>query len=191
MMIQKKPLRVSQIIAAVAVLAPIAVLLSAPGAPRIPYPPLPYLTFEAWEIPVYFAFTYFGFRTALLVELVVYLVTQTVPGPVLFGPLYSVAAVLLTLGGLYFGSKVSFGRRRIALAVFLAALMRVVGMTLVNYVGLQLPLPFGFNYPLSVVLPVLVPTAVFNLIVALYSTLAGITLSSAISRRLGAAPDGA
>jgi riboflavin transporter FmnP len=177
-------------VAAVAVLAPIAVLLSAPGAPRIPYPLLPYLTFEAWEIPVYFAFCYFGFRTALFVELVVYLVTQTVPGPVLFGPLYSVAAVLLTLGGLYSGSKILVTRGRTVFMVFLAVLMRVAGMTVVNYVGLQLPLPFGFNYPLSVVLPVLVPTAVFNLIVALYSTLAGIAFASAIGRRLGGAASG-
>jgi riboflavin transporter FmnP len=188
MLVEKKPLRLSQVVAAVALLSPVSILLAAEG-PRVPFLPLPFLLFETWEIPVYFAAIYFNTRTALFVEAVVYLVVQTTAflggaNGILLGAVYNLAAVLFTLLGVSAASSLPVGKvTKAILTVSLAVCFRVLGMTLFNYVFLQLPAPIGYNSPATVVEAELVFLAIFNGVVALYSVAAGTVLASLISRR--------
>jgi len=175
-------LRTSQEIAAIALLSPLAFVLSAYG-PRIPFPPLPYLLFELWEIPVYFALYLFGFRVAFFVELVNYVATQLRPSTILFGPVYSLNAVLWTLIGAYFGLKIPF-KARIVPSLLLALLLRIAGTTAFNYVFIQLPAPFGFSFPAQAFLAVLYLYVVFNAILGGYSIVLAFYLAQAVKLRL-------
>jgi riboflavin transporter FmnP len=189
MLVEKKHLRLSQVVAAVALLAPISILLAAEG-PRVPFPLLPFLLFEAWEIPVYFASVYFNMRTALFVEAVVYLVVQTTAflggaSGILLGAVYNLAAVIFTLLGVSAATRLPTSKPiKIVLTLLLAACFRVLGMTVFNYVFLQFPAPIGYNSPAAAVQAELVLLAVFNAAVALYSVAAGIILASLIDKRL-------
>jgi hypothetical protein len=52
--------------------------------------------------------------------------------------------------------------------------LRAAVMVGFNYVFVQLPIPFGFSFPAREVVPLLIPIAIFNVIVTLYS--AGLAL---------------
>ncbi len=177
----------SRLVASVAVLAPIAILLSAPGAPEIPFPAAPFLKLELWEIPVYFAFYFFGLRTAVLTELVVYAVVQTHPTSILFAPVYNLVAVLATLLGLWLGTWAP--RYPKPTGVVLASVVRAVVMVGFNYVFIPLPVPFGFSFPIAKVLPLLVPIAMFNVVVTVYSAGIALVLYEALWRRLLGRPN--
>lgn len=182
MTVQSRSRSASRLVASVAAIAPIAILLAAPGAPEISFPLLPFLKFELWEIPVYFAFYFFGFRTAVLTELVVYAVVQTHPSTILFAPVYNLVAVLLTLVGLRIGLLAPRFSKPIGLGV--ASVIRALGMMAFNYVFIQLPVPFGFSYPLKLVLPILPPIGIFNVIVTLYSAGSALAVYEVVWRRL-------
>ncbi|MEM0321657.1 MAG: hypothetical protein QW613_04580 [Thermoprotei archaeon] len=182
MSIRKSDVRLSRMVAYTAAIAPIAILLAAPGAPEIPFPLAPFLKFELWEIPVYFAFYFFGFRTALLTELVVYAVVQTHPTTILFAPVYNLVAVLATLVGL----RLTVGIPRYAkpLGVGVSSALRAAVMVGFNYVFIQLPIPFGFSLTAKAVIPLLIPIAVFNIVVTIYSIGLAIVLHDIVWRRI-------
>ncbi len=171
-MSKKSSVRLSRIVASTAAIAPIAILLAAPGAPEISFPLLPFLKFELWEIPVYFAFYFFGFRTALLTEVVVYAVIQTHPTTILFAPVYNLVAVLTTLVGLRLTAGIPKYSKPIGVGA--SSALRAAVMAGFNYVFIQLPIPFGFSFPAKEVVPLLLPIAIFNVIVTIYS--AGLAL---------------
>jgi riboflavin transporter FmnP len=179
---KKSSVRLSRIVASTAAIAPIAILLAAPGAPEISFPLLPFLKFELWEIPVYFAFYFFGFRTALLTEVVVYAVVQTHPTTILFAPVYNLVAVLITLVGL----RITAGIPKYSkpLGVGVSSALRAAVMVGFNYVFIQLPIPFGFSLPAKEVAPLLIPIAIFNVIVTLYSVGLALMVHDVVWKRI-------
>lgn len=171
-----KPIRASRRVAAVAILSPIALILT--QGPRIPFPLLPFLTLELWEAPVYFALFYLDIKSALTVELVVYLAVQVLaPGVIPFGPVYNLVAVVSTIAGAYLGLRTVPGGYKVktAAAVGAGSLIRLLVMTVFNSVFLPMSYPFGFNVPISKIEPgigapvILGLIGIFNVVVAVYS----------------------
>ncbi|MEM3670838.1 MAG: hypothetical protein QW767_03735 [Thermoprotei archaeon] len=190
-MFAQQPTRLSRRIAAVAILAPLALVLT--QGPRIPFPLLPFLTMELWEIPVYFSLMVLDAKTALTVEGIVYIAVQIlVPGVLPFGPVYNLVAVISTIGGAVVGFKALAGRIRIPVAIALGTAVRTAVMILFNSIFLPLKYPFGFNVPLSKLDPgvsgpvVLGFIGLFNAVVAAYSLVFAAILAKAVSRRLRA-----
>jgi len=170
----------SRRIAVMAVLAPVAYLLSL--QPKIPFPPLPFLALELWEVPVYFALLFYDFRTALGVEAIVFLVIMSTESYLLLGPVYNLIAVLLTMLGYMFAERLSAGWSKLGVATGVA--FRVAGMSLVNWSLLRYPPPVGFSIPVPVLDATLWLYGVFNAVVAAYSLTLALLLNTAVRRSL-------
>ncbi len=186
-----RSMRQSQRIAAIALLTPVALILSPlnPAAPFIPFGPYAFLKFELWEIPVYFTLFYFGPKLALGIEMIVYATTQVdLRGSPVSGPVFNLIAVLLTMGGVWLFSGKSFqkGGKYLTYVIPLAmgATARVLGMTVVNYLLDPLPTPIGLSVPKTLIVGLLPPIAAFNFIVALYSIPTAQRLAFALRQRL-------
>lgn len=165
-------------IAAIAVLAPLSYLLSL--GPRIPFPPLPFLIFELWEVPVYFALMFYDFKTALGVEAIVFLVIMSREPYLLLGPVYNLAAVILTMLGFMATTRLTRG---VALAGVAGGVgLRVAVMSLVNWAFLRYPPPVGFSIPVKVLDATLWLYGVFNAVVAAYSLVLAVIVARSVSR---------
>lgn len=158
----------------------------------VPDPGAPFLFFEVWEIPIFVALLVIGFKGAGVVAGLNTLVLEAVkPGSVPAGPLYNLIAVLSTFVGIMvvrrFAPGGLEGRRRLwVLGTLLGASVRVLVMTVVNWIVLPLPFPLGFGsfgLTASEVPPLLVPIGIFNFILAIYSVPTAFSLYAALRSR--------
>jgi len=149
------PQKFTVTLAGAAVFSALAALLTLSRA-AIPFPLIPYLQIDFAELPIYIAFFLFGPVAAIITELVHWLFLNITGLDAPLGPAIKLVAVLSTLFGFWAGSSIysrlAGGRGRPAVALSLmfggGMLLRVVAMTIVNYIVLLYigPVIFGLNY---------------------------------------------
>jgi riboflavin transporter FmnP len=138
-----------------AVFAALAALLTLARA-QIPFPPIPYLQVDFAEIPILMAFFLFGPVSACIAAVIQWIFLNVQGGDAPVGPMIKFMAEFSTIAGLWLGNafyrRVS-GKRisgRAALSVMLSAgvLLRVLAMTVANYLVLVYvaPLFLGVDY---------------------------------------------
>lgn len=152
---KNNPQRFTVTLAGAAVFSALAALLTLSRA-AIPFPLVPYLQIDFAELPIYIAFFLFGPVAAIITELVHWLFLNITGSDAPLGPAIKLIAVLSTLGGFWAGSAIYSrlvkGRGRPAVSLSLmfgwGMLLRVVAMTIVNYIVLVYvgPVIFGLNY---------------------------------------------
>jgi riboflavin transporter FmnP len=149
------PQKFTVTLAGAAVFSALAALLTLSRA-AIPFPLIPYLQIDFAELPIYISFFLFGPVAAIITELVHWLFLNITGSDAPLGPAIKLFAVLSTLCGFWAGSSIyshlAGGRARPAVALSLmfgaGMLLRVVAMTIVNYIVLLYvgPVIFGLNY---------------------------------------------
>jgi riboflavin transporter FmnP len=153
--LKSSPQKFTVTLAGAAVFSALAALLTLSRA-AIPFPLIPYLQIDFAELPIYISFFLFGPVAAIITELVHWLFLNITGSDVPLGPAVKLFAVLSTLCGFWAGSSIysrlAGGRERPAIALSLmfggGMLLRVVAMTIVNYIILLYvgPVIFGLNY---------------------------------------------
>lgn len=154
---------------------------------RIPAPYAPFLYYQLWEIPIVTAFLVYGPIIGLSVAGLNTLILVTLfPGDLPTGPFYNLAAVVSMLAGVYIIHQYLQLRGRTTVRVpastGLSMVLRVLVMTLINWLALRHPYPIGFSLPEEVILGFLPLIGVFNATVVLYTILMGYILAQAVSR---------
>ncbi len=156
---------------------------------HVPAPFAGFLQYEIWEIPIAIAFLMLGIRAGVTVSIVNFLVLLLVnQGAILTGPLYNLIAVLSMLFGVGIAHRITTratGRLSalIASATTLGIASRTIVMTIVNGVLLEYPPPLGFSIPGSAIPPILLPIALFNASLALYTIPVSYWALAAVSAR--------
>ncbi len=176
-------------LAAIAIFAALSVVLVVWG-PKINYPLLPFLKFQIWEITLVTAFLLFGPLVgvaATLINTVGLLIFY--PGDLPTGPLYNLAAVISMLLGIYIihrfaGRYFSSGRETIltGFSTVLGIIARVGLMSIVNWIFLRYPYPFGYSMPEAAIIPLMPLIGLFNAIIAIYTIPVGYIIARAVSR---------
>jgi riboflavin transporter FmnP len=167
--------------------------------PKFPAPYAPYLQYQLWEIPLVVAFFAIGQKEGILIAAINSFVLLAVnPGPLPAGPFYNLAAVLSMLLGVYIpyllstrgiktGDLTQKLRQNIKMVIIsgtaLGILLRVVLMSVVNYITLPQDYPFGFLMPAPVAMAALPFIGVFNATVALYTIPIGLGIALVILSR--------
>jgi riboflavin transporter FmnP len=139
-----------------AVFAALAAMLTLARA-AFPFPLIPYLQVDLAELPIMISFFLFGPLTAIITEVVHWLFLNETGSDAPLGPAIKLVAVLSTFLGFWVGSRIysrcgwASGKKLalgLSLMFGLGTFMRVVAMTLVNYVVLLYigPVLFGVNY---------------------------------------------
>jgi riboflavin transporter FmnP len=159
---------------------------------KIPAPYAPFLIYQVWEIPIVTVAILYGFSLGLAVSIINTLVLLAVfPGALPTGPIYNLIAVLSMLLGVYAAKVLTTivlptKNYVITVAAFTAigTILRVVVMTLVNWIVLPYPPPIGFSMPEDVTVGLLPVIAFFNGTLALYTVPLGVALARAIKNRV-------
>ena len=167
----------------------------------IPAPYAPYLLYQIWEIPIVAAFVLISRKSAISIALLNAVVLVTFfPGALPSGPVYNLIAILSMLLGIFivqktFKTKNSTESNQneseytktkfVTLSTVFGIILRVVVMTLVNYVVLRYPYPLGYEIEeLAIVTVFLTPTGFFNATLALYTIPVGLFIAKAINKNL-------
>jgi hypothetical protein len=108
------------------------------------------------------------------------------------GPLYNLFAIMSTLSGIYIVRKFIKGKVKeekiefkiATAATIIGITLRVVVMTLVNYITLRYPYPIGFSMPEIDVIGFLPLGALFNATLALYTIPTGEFIAEIVKSRL-------
>jgi riboflavin transporter FmnP len=159
----------------------------------VPAPYAPFLIYGLWEIPIVAAFLLISPASAIIISLVnAFVLFAVFPGPLPAGPLYNLIALLSMLLGLYiarrFITREGTAQKKVlkiaAASTTLGIVIRVAAMTVVNYVSLQQPYPFGFEIEEVAVLAFLPLGALFNATVVLYTIPIGEFIGKVVKSRL-------
>ena len=177
----------SKTIAGITVFAAVTVALNLSPV-KVPAPYAPFLIYQVWEVPIVVALLLYGLRVGVVISVINTLVLLAVfPGALPTGPLYNLVAVLSTLLGVYVaksvgGDQFSKGQWAIMVAssTALGIIMRVVVMTIVNWICLPYPPPIGFSMPAEVVVAMLPVVGFFNATLALYTVPIGYLLTKTV-----------
>jgi riboflavin transporter FmnP len=166
------------------------------AGPKIPAPYAPFLLYQLWEIPIVFAFLALGVVAGLTIagiNTVILLVYY--PGPILFGPLYNLFAILAMVLGIFIPYLIATRRCKENLPTFLrqhakmiiisatglGILFRVAITSFTNYFLLQQPAPVGLSYPPEAAFAFLPLSVLFNATVALYTIPIAIAITIAVT----------
>jgi riboflavin transporter FmnP len=159
----------------------------------IPAPYAPYLIYGLWEIPIVAAFLLIGPKSGIAISLLNTLVLFAFyQGIIPAGPFYNLAAVMSMLLGVFIANKL-FSRNSsqvkqaamiVTAATILGIVFREIVMTIINYVTLQQPYPFGLSFSELVTLSTLPATAIFNGTVVLYTIPLAYILTRVIQRSI-------
>ncbi len=163
-------------------------------ATGVPAPYAPFLIYGLWEIPIVAAFILISPASGILISLLNAAVLFVFfPGPLPTGPFYNLIAIFSMLLGLYIARKFYIRESKhqqkvlkiAAASTILGIVLRVVVMTVVNYVTLQQPYPIGFELDEMAVLVTYLPTtALFNGTVVLYTVPMGEFIANVVKSRL-------
>jgi riboflavin transporter FmnP len=200
------PKRSAITLSGAAVFAALAAILTLARA-SVPFPLIPYLQIDFAELPIMISFFLFGPVAGVVTELVHWLFLNETGSDAPLGPAIKLVAVLSSFCGFWLGSLVysklgarAQGRTGLGLSLMfsLGMVLRVVAMTLMNYVVLVYigPVFFGvdymafarstiaattgweFNGDAAVLFWVLVFTAIYNVINLLVASIpAGLIVS--------------
>jgi len=174
------------------IFAALTVALALTGV-GVPAPYAPFLIYNLWEIPIVTAFILAGPISGLAIAFLnagVLFVFD--PGALPTGPLYNLLAVMSTLLGVYvanrfFKSKTGNGKPILKIATaatVLGVTLRVIVMTLVNYITLRYPYPIGFGMSEIAIIGFTPLGALFNGTLALYTIPIGEFISNLVKDRL-------
>jgi riboflavin transporter FmnP len=161
----------------------------------------PFLIYQIWEIPIVTAFILINRKSAVLISVLNAIVLSAFfPGALPMGPIYNFIAILSTLLGIYLIQIIRKNENvldtkpngdnyaRSKFFVFATAsgiILRVIIMSIVNYIVLRLPYPFGYEVEeFAIVTVFLPPTAIFNASLVLYTIPLGLGLAIMINRYL-------
>jgi riboflavin transporter FmnP len=167
----------TKILAITIVFAALTVALALLHA-EIPAPYMPFLKYNLWEIPIVAALLIAGPLSALVITFLnAGMLLAFDPGPLPTGPFYNLVAIVSTLAGVYiayrfFKSKEPIRKNIFKVATAATALgifLRIIVMTLVNYVTLRYPYPIGFGMQEIEIVAFLPVGALFNGTLALYT----------------------
>jgi len=165
----------------------------------IPFPPLPFLLYQIWEIPIVAAFILISRKAAVSIAILnAAVLTIFFPGALPTGPFYNLIATLSMLFGIYIIQKVLKNKKEnqnqkgseyaktkfVVLSTVSAMILRVVVMTLVNYIVLRFPYPIGYELDELVIIASLPLTGLFNATLVLYTVPLGLFVAKAISKNL-------
>ena len=178
----------SKTITIIAIFAAISIVLSLSPL-KFSAPFAPFLKYELWEIAIVTAFLLYGIKVGLAISIVNTIVLLVVfPGDLPTGPIYNLIAVIGTLIGVYIiqrglSKRFTIGNETIltALSTVSAIILRVISMTIVNWIVLRYPPPFGYSIPQSELPAILSVTALFNVTIVLYT----IPIAYIIARAVG------
>jgi riboflavin transporter FmnP len=162
-----------------------------------PAPYAMFLFYQIWEIPIVVAFILSGPKSGVTIAILNTAVLLVVfPGASPTGPFYNLAACLSTLLGIYLAYKLvaskqktekstfRYGTKTIAFSTVLGIVFRVGIMSIVNYVFLRYPPPFGYAMPEAAVVATLPLIGFFNATLALYTIPLGLLIAKVISSNL-------
>lgn len=170
-----------------------------PAFTRIAFaaPYAPFLFYQIWEIPILIAFVLSSPKSGVTIAVLNTAVLLAVfPGASPTGPFYNLAACLSMLLGIYVAYKLiprkqktgnptfRYGTKIIAFSTVLGIIFRVALMSIVNYVFLRYPPPFGYAMPEAAVVASLPLAAVFNATLALYTIPIALLIAKMISSNL-------
>jgi riboflavin transporter FmnP len=174
-------------LAAVAVFAALALTLQVVPL-RVPAPYAPFLIYQFWEIPIVIALLLFGPLAAFLVAFINFAGLLVIfPGQLPSGPIYNLIAVISMLIGVLLVHRQFDTLHQPGLAVAAtasASVIRVVIMSVVNYLLLPFPPPLGFSIPPSGVVAILPLIGIFNASVTVYTVLIAEFLARGVSVRM-------
>ena len=178
----------SKTITIIAVFAAVSIVLSLSPL-KFSAPFAPFLYYQLWEIAIVTAFLLYGIKVGFAISIVNTVVLLLVfPGDLPTGPIYNLIAVISTLVGVYIiqrglGKRFNKGKETIltALSTASAIILRVTNMTIVNWIVLRYPPPFGYSIPVSELPTILSVTALFNITIVLYT----IPIAYIIARAVG------
>lgn len=177
----------TQMLTGIALFAALAIMLN--FLIKVPAPYLPFLYYEVWEIPIIVVLLIFGFYSALAVSVLnAAVLIVAFPGNLPTGPLYNLAAIIVTLAAVSvshsFGARIKMSTRNlIVLATGSAIVVRSIAMVVFNFFLLQLSPPIGYDYPAKAIIPILPAIAFFNATVVLYSVPFAYVIVRAVSYR--------
>jgi len=170
-----------------------------PAFTRIAFaaPYAPFLFYQIWEIPIVVAFVLSDPKSGVTIAVLNTAVLLAVfPGASPTGPFYNLAACLSTLLGIYLAYKLipskqktenstfRYGTKAIAFSTALGTISRVAIMSIVNYVFLRYPPPFGYSYSQDAVIAFLPVVGFFNATLALYTIPIALIIAKVISSNL-------
>ena len=187
-------------IAGATVFGALAWFLAVPEFFKIPFYPLTYLTFDFAEIPVMFSFLVFGPAAGIISSIVLWGTLDFVGSTGTFGATMKFIAVASSALGLWMGvslytrvsSRISL-KRALFSGFFFSLLLRVVVMTVANYIALTVIFPdfMGFavdllakasivnpSSPFSGIIAILIMTGIYNVIHTALSLLPSYFLST-------------
>ncbi len=159
----------------------------------VPAPYAPFLIYGLWEIPIVAAFLLISPASGIMISLLnAAVLFAFFPGPLPTGPFYNLIAIFSMLLGLYIarrtinrGSNQQQKVLKIATAsTILGIILRAAVMTLVNYITLRQPYPFGFEFKELEILAFLPLGALFNGTTVLYTIPMGEFIANVVKSRL-------
>jgi riboflavin transporter FmnP len=166
----------------------------------IPAPYAPYLVYQIWEIPIVAAFVLISRKAAVSIALLNAIVLVSFfPGALPSGAVYNFIAIMSMLFGIFIvqkslknknsinTEKVDYNytkTRFVTYSTILGIILRVVIMTIVNYLVLRLPYPFGYELEELAIVASLPFTGLFNATLALYTIPLGLFIAKAINKNL-------
>lgn len=159
----------------------------------VPAPYAPFLIYGLWEIPIVAAFLLISPASGILISLLnAAVLFAFFPGPLPTGPFYNLIAMFSMLLGVYIGRRFivqesAKGKKVLKIAAastVLGIVIRVTGMTVVNYVTLRYGYPIGFSMDEISILAFLPLAALFNGTIALYTVPIGEFIANVIKSRL-------
>ena len=148
-------------IALSAVFSALAVMLTMTNL-TIPFPLLPYLKFDFSEIPVTITFFLVGPQYSLL-STAIYWVVLTIKDGDILGPAMKGASVASMIIGFWIASRVTKGKNKslstmITSGMAIGAILRILVMSVFNYVVFTVIAPFWLDYAAGLVAALGLPT---------------------------------
>jgi len=144
----------------------------------IPFPLMPRLTFDPTGIPLALLTLLYGLKEGTIATVITaFIISMPRPpfrGPNPFGGLMKGIAELSTIAGIPLSKSLFRRHRRLFLPSLLlvCSTMRVLSMSVANY----LLLPLFLKLPVNIVVSLMIPIAIFNLIQALINITVAISL---------------
>ena len=159
---------------------------------KIPAPYAPFLFYQIWEIPIVTATLLYGFNIGIIIAVTNTLILLIAfPGALPTGPIYNLIAILSMLFGIYFNVKyivsLVYKQQETMITIFSTTtgiIMRVLVMTIVNWIFLPYPPPVRFSMPKKASIPLIPLIAFFNATLALYTIPVGYALNRAVRTRV-------
>ena len=177
-------------ISIIAVFTALAIVLNMSPI-KIPAPYAPFLFYQIWEIPIVTVTLLYGFHIGIIISVINTVILLIVfPGALPTGPLYNLIAILSMILGIYFNVTYIVARfdkpqemRTTVFSTTTGIIMRVLAMTIVNWVFLPYPPPIGFSMPQQAITPMIPLIAFFNATLALYTIPLGYALNREVRKR--------